>query len=135
MVTTLGQQDVILGLPWLEVENPDINWKRRTLRWRTPDERRNIYALFQDHELTNNLTISFIKGELTEEAHNTWNDTRMNKAMLFAYQHNKEKLEEMKKKPLEELVLKEFHQYLKVFSDAEASRMPKHTEYDHKIEL
>ena len=59
----------------------------------------------------------------------------MNKAMLFAYQHDKERLDEMRKKPLEELVPKEFHRYLKVFSDEEASRMPKHTEYNHKIDL
>ena len=51
LVTALGQQAIILGLPWLEAENPDVNWKRRTLRWRKPEEKqRNIYALFQSHE-------------------------------------------------------------------------------------
>ena len=32
LVTALGQQGIILGLPWLEAENPDIDWKKRTLR-------------------------------------------------------------------------------------------------------
>ena len=121
LVTTLGQQAIILGLPWLEVENPDIDWARKTLRWRKPEEEhRNIYALFQSYEPTDDLVISFIQGKMTDEARDTWNDTRMNKAMLFAYQQDKEKLDAMKKKPLKELVPKEFHKFLKVFSDNEA---------------
>ena len=126
LVTALGQQGIILGLPWLEAENQDIDWKKRTLRWREPDDKqkRNIYALFQSYEPTNDLLISFIKGEATEEARETWNDTRMNKAMLFAYQHDKERLNKMRKKPLEELVPKEFHRYLKVFSNEECRNTP-----------
>ena len=73
-------------------ENPLIDWKRRTLQWRTLKVH-NIYALIQEyHEPTNDLIISYIQGEATEEAHNVWNDTRMNKAMLFAYEKDKEKL-------------------------------------------
>lgn len=123
LVTMLGQQGIILELLWLEAENPNIDWRKRTLEWRTPDDvqQRNIYALFQSYKPTNNLVISYIKGEAMDEACDTWNDTRMNKAMLFVYQHDKERLEEMKKKPLEELVPKEFHKFLKVFSDEEAS--------------
>ena len=30
-VTTIGDQDLILGLPWLEKHNPIINWKEKTL--------------------------------------------------------------------------------------------------------
>jgi hypothetical protein len=26
---------VILGLPWLQKHNPEINWKEGTLHWRT----------------------------------------------------------------------------------------------------
>ena len=35
LITTLGKQKVILGLPWLEEINPDINWKTHKLSWRT----------------------------------------------------------------------------------------------------
>ena len=34
LVTSLGQETVILGYPWLRQENPDINWKSQTLTWR-----------------------------------------------------------------------------------------------------
>ena len=30
-ITTIGDQDLILGLPWLEKHNPIINWKEKTL--------------------------------------------------------------------------------------------------------
>ena len=38
LVTVLGKQAIILGLPWLERANPDINWKGKTLRWRSIQE-------------------------------------------------------------------------------------------------
>jgi hypothetical protein len=31
----LGNQKVILGLPWLRKHNPELNWKEGTLHWRT----------------------------------------------------------------------------------------------------
>src|SRR6267154_6242150 len=77
------------------------------------------------------LAISFIKGDATEEAREVWNESKMNKAMLFAYKEEQKK----EKKTAEQIVPKEFHDFLSVFSDKEASRMPKHTSYDHKIDL
>jgi hypothetical protein len=35
LITRLGNQKVILGLPWLRKHNPEINWKEGTLHWRT----------------------------------------------------------------------------------------------------
>jgi hypothetical protein len=32
-VTTLGDQNLILGLPWLEKHNPIINWTEKTLEF------------------------------------------------------------------------------------------------------
>ena len=34
-VTGLGKQKIILGLPWLEEHNPEINWKTGKLKWQT----------------------------------------------------------------------------------------------------
>lgn len=140
MVTTLGKQAIILGLPWLEEENPDINWKKRILRWRTNQSNNDdseIRTVNSEsyHEPTYNLAISFIKGEATEETRNQWNESRMNKASLFSYKAHKEEWDRNEKRTLEEKVPIEFHEFLSVFSDEAASRMPKRTEYDHKIEL
>jgi Retroviral aspartyl protease len=35
LIMGLGNQEVILGLPWLWKHNPEINWKEGTLQWRT----------------------------------------------------------------------------------------------------
>ena len=35
LVTGLGSQKIILGFPWLNEHNPDINWKMGTFKWRT----------------------------------------------------------------------------------------------------
>jgi Retroviral aspartyl protease len=35
LITGLGNQKIILGLPWLQEHNPEINWKEGTLQWRT----------------------------------------------------------------------------------------------------
>ena len=33
-VTAIGNQNLILGLPWLEKHNPIVNWKEKTLEFR-----------------------------------------------------------------------------------------------------
>jgi Retroviral aspartyl protease len=35
-VTGLGKQKIILGLPWFQDHNPDIDWRNRTISWRKP---------------------------------------------------------------------------------------------------
>jgi hypothetical protein len=35
LITGLGNQKIILGLPWLRKHNPEINWKEGTLHWQT----------------------------------------------------------------------------------------------------
>jgi hypothetical protein len=34
LITGIGHQSIILGLPWLISEDPDINWKAGMLQWR-----------------------------------------------------------------------------------------------------
>ena len=36
MVTGLGKQNIILGFPWLNEQNPDIDWKTGKFTWRIP---------------------------------------------------------------------------------------------------
>ena len=42
LVTDLGQEDVILGLPWLRRENPEVDWEKGRLS--LPEEREEIGA-------------------------------------------------------------------------------------------
>ena len=95
LVTNLGRQTVILGLPWLERENPDINWTTRTLQWRNTTDIRQVPTDAEYFEPIYNLAISFIRGIATEETRQQWNESRMNKATLFTYEKEKDKLEAM----------------------------------------
>ena len=43
LVTGLGKQKIILGFTWLKEENPSINWRKGTLRWRnSPNKSKEI---------------------------------------------------------------------------------------------
>ena len=35
LVTGLGGQRIILGFPWLNEHNPDINWRTGEFKWQT----------------------------------------------------------------------------------------------------
>jgi len=37
LVSGLGRQKIILGLPWLTEHNPDIDWQTGVIKWRDPD--------------------------------------------------------------------------------------------------
>jgi len=39
-VTGLGKQKVILGFPWLQDENPDVNWKTGEMKWKREEQRK-----------------------------------------------------------------------------------------------
>ena len=134
LVTSLGREKVILGYTWLEQENPDIDWKQKTLQWRTSD-RKNIYTIFRyqdpDEIQDQNLVISYIQGEPTEEARETWVKTRMSHSQLFALEEEKAKA-----KPAEQIVPKALHSFLKTaFAEREIGELPPRRSYDHKIDL
>ena len=40
LVTGLGKERIILGFPWLQEQNPDINWKTGEFSWREPRKQR-----------------------------------------------------------------------------------------------
>jgi hypothetical protein len=44
MVTGLGKQRIILGFPWLNEHNPDINWKTGEFTWRLtkPEQKQSL---------------------------------------------------------------------------------------------
>ena len=40
LVTGLGKERIIPGFPWLQEQNPDINWKTGEFSWREPRKQR-----------------------------------------------------------------------------------------------
>jgi len=62
-----------------------------------------------------------------------WIQAKTNAAQIFAQRYVEQ--EKGKKKPLEEQIPKEFHEYLSVFSKEAAAQFPEHKPWDHKINL
>ena len=134
LVTSLGQETVILGYPWLRQENPNIDWKRQTLHWRKEEPYRIKHIqLTEPYEMIwdTSLAISTITGKLSEDAREAWMKTRMSHSQLFALEEEKKKL-----KPKEDIVPIEFHQYLDtVFSEREVGKLLPRSKYDHAIDM
>ena len=148
-VTGLGKQKVILGLPWLRKHNPEINWQTGKFEWQTQSNLKRFF-IFKKKEGTNNeqtkketpksnppptmmeeidkeefmnRTINILDTddehvlETIQEYHQgIWiNKTNMATELAMA--------ENLKKKtlPLEEMIPKEFHEYLDIFNKQKAN--------------
>ena len=102
LVTSLGQETVMLGYPWLKKENPNIDWEKQILEWRNW-RKKDISIQLKISTPTENqeLVISYIKGTLTDQAREDWMKTHMYHSQLFALEEEKAKI-----KPKEEIVPK-----------------------------
>jgi hypothetical protein len=144
-VTGLGKQKIILGFPWLHKHNPIIDWKKGELEWRPIKidfrkwlKKKNPKPSIEeerDEEEEKNQTQNPIEEdkeciliELLDEI--AWiNKTNIATELAVRENLKKEELTD------EEIVPKEYHEYLDVFSEEKAQRFPKSRSWDHKIEL
>ena len=55
LVTGLGKQKILLGLPWLKEHNPNINWKTGEFAWRIP---RRMIKIKRYHDLPRPLALA-----------------------------------------------------------------------------
>ena len=137
-MTGLGKQKIILGFPWLN--NPIINWKKGEIKWqplkidwrgllekgqRIRKEQQPKVEEILDEEEARNHTKNPIEEdkntiliELLEET--AWIN-KTNVTTELAIKENDKKEEKTNK----ELVPKEFHKYLDIFSEEKAHRFPK----------
>ena len=44
-ITGLGNQKIILGLPWLRKHNPEIDWEKGTVTWRNSERSKDLVKL------------------------------------------------------------------------------------------
>lgn len=126
-VTGLGRQKIILGFPWLQDFNPIIDWKQGTLRWMEEGPRWDL----TNEEIDESLVISYIGNEMTSAAEEIWINAKFSQSMLMSQKYDEKKTA----LTAEEIVPKEFHDYLSVFSEKESQRFPKSNQWDHEIVL
>ena len=133
LVTGLGNEDLILGYPWLTTFEPQFNWTNgvidtsylpiviRSLDWKSLKIRPTIAATLEEEPMT-----------IIQQAHaydvlgresNVWANISMELAQK-AGQYTK-KVE----------VPPQYHQFTKVFDEEASHRLPQHQPWDHTIDL
>ncbi|EEB94566.1 hypothetical protein MPER_06600, partial [Moniliophthora perniciosa FA553] len=137
LVTDLGPEEVILGLPWLKKVNPDIDWKAGLMNIRVEEEKeeKNEVETEERYQRINGNRRQrrqwWKDGILENTTDELWVAAGVTYSTELAYEESKKK----EKRTIEEIVPAEFHQYRKVFSEEESYRLPEHKPYDHTIDL
>uniref|UniRef100_A0A0W0GCX0 Putative reverse transcriptase-rnase h-integrase n=1 Tax=Moniliophthora roreri TaxID=221103 RepID=A0A0W0GCX0_MONRR len=118
LLSGLGKEDVILGLPWLQKYNPDVNWKSGEVLFRPKQyiripRQENIFDTETPEQIINRIDIR----------------AKMSASQLMAHQV------EQKEQTFETLVPDYLHEFKAQFEDKEAERFPISRHYDHAIDL
>ncbi|RXW14033.1 hypothetical protein EST38_g11824 [Candolleomyces aberdarensis] len=128
LITGLGKEDIILGLPWLQKENPIINWEKGTLRW---NNGRRTSWFDPIRFRPRNFDARAIEAELSAEVKPIWIQAKTTASQTFAQKHE----EPRKEIPLKEQIPKEYHDYLSVFDKEANTQFPPKRPWDHAIDL
>ena len=86
MVTGLGKQNIILGFPWLNEQNPDIDWKTGKFTWRIQRRSLKIKRYHDTPQLLNKSKKPTIVEEPDEEEYlNRTQYPRPDEEILLGY--------------------------------------------------
>jgi len=131
-VTDIDDQDVILGIDWLQKHNPTIDWKHGSITLHccgfmlnpirikrgNPPEQTRQYKIYEEVQKMNH----------KDTAHH----------ILAGFSKSQElaiRAMDGKTKTFEEMVLKPYHDYRDVFSKEKSNRLPAHKSWDLEIKL
>lgn len=137
-ITDLGGSDVILGLPWLEKHNPDIDWRSKEVSFGAdaddesgdtsesegPSIRRIDATRAERRRWKRQGVLEHFKDEIWISAGHTY-------STLIAEKAGAEK----RKKSFDETVPEHYREFRDLFDEEEPNKLPEHKPYDHKIEL
>jgi len=124
-VCNLGRTDIILGMPWLQVHNPEINWEMEEVKMtRCPPICRRKIAVKEDIERKKKVERKIRAVEKSDR--DKW------KILMKEKFNDKVKLDREK---VRKMVSQRFYKWLKVFKKAELERMPVRKPWDHAINL
>src|SRR4051812_47989376 len=108
--------DGYLPMSWLETHNPDIDWMKGTISWRSDYCRKNCLPPNKKIELISDYQMMRIK--------------RNKRHLLGMAIFHDEDGEDIAIR-----LLDEYKDYADIFSQEKIQKLPEHSEYDHKIEL
>ena len=145
-VTGLGRQKMILGFTWLNKHNPTINWKTGEITWtrrkldfskwlkKDKNQPKTTIEEIPDPDRSKNRTTSPIYDDTNAIFLELSEQMEVNKITVATELAVKENIKK-KEKTDEELIPKEYHEYLDIFSEEKAARFPDTRPWDHKIEM
>src|ERR1700744_5772547 len=159
-VTALGDQDLILGLPWLEKWNPIIDWKVKTLEFRS--SRKDIAKVFvrslarkEDLDLKEteettlkegyDLMVRYLTSYKGPEPVDQWLapiwdigsqiEEKADGIAIRKYSPAQQMEHKYHRKTEESILPTEYEPWRDVFEQKAAERFPKKRPWDHAIEL
>jgi len=124
-VCDLEKTDVILGMPWLQAHNPEINWETGEVKMTRypPLYGRNTKLEKEQKAKKGKMVVT-----LEEEKMVRW-------AIEDKENWGRDEEIEVDHKKIEEMVPKRFLKWRKVFGKIESERMPTRKIWDHAIDL
>lgn len=148
-VANTGEDDLILGIDWLRLHNPEIDWEQGQVQFsRCPSwcrgmpERRTAPAWREEYRAKKMALVKTEEKELSvaeEVPGEEPEDDTVAYKLAATYTHSQAIAEQRAvkegTKSLEELIPKEFLDYTHIFSKAASERMPTSKPYDHPIDL
>jgi hypothetical protein len=135
-VTELGDDNMILGLLWLEKHNPDVDWNTGEILIRgsaeSGAEPSKDQPRFQKVAATRLQQRKWQKeGRLEHASDEVWIAAGFTYSTLIA-----EKADRVKNsRTYKEVVPEHYRDFKKVFSEVKLERLPEHKPWDHKIDL
>ena len=119
-VTKLGKQKIILRLPWLQRENPDIDWQQKMINWwdkpclrpfsKVTIEEEKDKLMISTLNPTSNLELLLSPDNLEDiaiqykELEELWINVKMSLSQTITHEHDQKK-----DIPVKELVPEEYH--------------------------
>ena len=138
LVTDIGPEEVILGLPWLKRVNPKIDFKEGSMNLDSEEVPEEAAPPVQEEEPFQKISACralrrrWVKQGILEAASDElWIAAGYTHSTRLAAEANQGK----PKKSFEEMVPEEYRKYSKVFSEQESERLPDHKPTDHPIDL
>lgn len=131
LVTDLGPESVVLGLPWLRSVNPEIDWAEGTMRVGLKERGRDEVGVERVAANRTQCRRWWRNGVLEDPSGTLWCAAGYTYSTELAEEASKQKL----KRTFEEIVPEDYRRYAKVFLETESERLPEHKPYDHCIDL
>ena len=153
-VTTIGDNDIILGTDWLHAHNPEVNWTLPQVAFtrcpKTCTLSQDPLIITSKKAQTRATTINVIQAE---EKESTESDESFGQEALetWIYAHSFVKYDNLAirakttastgiaakaaPKPSTEHIPTQYQRYSKVFSEEASQRLPQHQPWDHAIDL